>query len=135
MKFLPCCQLPGLTDSGRACDVTVCCLVFASCLVCLFCSWHCVITFYTRMLNVCLQVLELVGTTTLEDSLKCANQSGIVCMTGMVGNKWALDSFSPMECIPEAVYLTKYSGMVFMSLSCESQLLVESTRPIAGACS
>lgn len=56
------------------------------------------------------QVLELVGTTTLEDSLLCANANGIVCMTGMVGNKWALDNFSPMESIPEAVYLTKYSG-------------------------
>lgn len=55
------------------------------------------------------QVLELVGTSTLEDSLQCANAHGIVCMTGMVGNKWAFN-FSPMESIPEAVYLTKYSG-------------------------
>lgn len=57
-----------------------------------------------------IQVLELVGTSTLEDSLQCTNKNGIVCMTGMVGNKWALDNFSPMESIPEAVYLTKYSG-------------------------
>lgn len=55
-------------------------------------------------------MLELVGTITLEDSLQCANANGIVCMTGMVGNKWALDNFSPMESIPAAVYLTKYSG-------------------------
>ena len=32
------------------------------------------------------KVLELVGTTTLLDSLQCAKQRGIVCMTGMVGN-------------------------------------------------
>ena len=57
-----------------------------------------------------LKVLELVGTTTLEDSLQCCNQRGIVCMTGMVGNKWALENFSPMESIPQEVYLTKYSG-------------------------
>jgi NADPH:quinone reductase-like Zn-dependent oxidoreductase len=31
------------------------------------------------------KVLELIGTTTLEDSLQCAAASGIVCMTGIVG--------------------------------------------------
>jgi len=56
------------------------------------------------------KVLELVGTTTLEDSLRCAKQRGIVCMTGMVGNKWSLDDFSPMEVIPTAVSLTTYGG-------------------------
>jgi NADPH:quinone reductase-like Zn-dependent oxidoreductase len=56
------------------------------------------------------KVLELVGTTTLLDSLRCAKQRGIVCMTGMVGNKWSLDNFSPMEEIPTAVSLTTYDG-------------------------
>ena len=56
------------------------------------------------------KVLELVGTTTLLDSLRCAKQRGIVCMTGMVGNKWALDNFSPMDAIPTAVGLTTYAG-------------------------
>jgi NADPH:quinone reductase-like Zn-dependent oxidoreductase len=56
------------------------------------------------------KVLELVGTTTLLDSLRCARQRGIVCMTGMVGNKWSLDNFSPMEAIPTAVGLTTYDG-------------------------
>lgn len=56
------------------------------------------------------KVLELVGTTTLEDSLLCAAQGGVVCMTGMVGNKWSLDEFSPMDSIPSAVCLTTYSG-------------------------
>jgi NADPH:quinone reductase-like Zn-dependent oxidoreductase len=40
------------------------------------------------------KVLELVGTTTLADSLRCAKRRGIVCMTGMVGNKWSFDDFS-----------------------------------------
>ena len=31
------------------------------------------------------KVLELVGTASLEDSLQCAGEGGIVCMTGMVG--------------------------------------------------
>ena len=56
------------------------------------------------------KVLELVGTTTLHDSLRCARQRGIVCMTGMVGNKWWFDRFSPMEAIPTAVSLTTYDG-------------------------
>src|SRR6266404_3784376 len=56
------------------------------------------------------KVLELVGTTTLEDSLLCAKQRGIVCMTGMVGNRWSFDKFAPMEAIPTAVCLTTYAG-------------------------
>jgi NADPH:quinone reductase-like Zn-dependent oxidoreductase len=56
------------------------------------------------------KVLELVGTTTLLDSLRCAKQRGIVCMTGIVGNRWSLDSFSPMDAIPTAVCLTSYAG-------------------------
>ncbi|TVY84872.1 Quinone oxidoreductase [Lachnellula suecica] len=56
------------------------------------------------------KVLELVGTTTLEDSLQCVNEGGTVCMTGMVGNKWSLEDFSPMGSIPTAVNLTTYAG-------------------------
>ncbi len=56
------------------------------------------------------KVLELVGATTLEDSLLCAAQGGVVCMTGMVGNSWSLPDFSPMDAIPSAVCLTTYSG-------------------------
>ena len=56
------------------------------------------------------KVLELVGATTLKDSLRCAKQRGIVCMTGMVGNKWSIDNFAPMEAIPTGVSLTTYAG-------------------------
>ena len=56
------------------------------------------------------KVLELVGTTTLKDSLRCTKQRGIVCMTGIVGNKWSFDNFAPMEAIPTAVSLTTYAG-------------------------
>ena len=55
-------------------------------------------------------VLELVGTTTLLDSLRCAAPKGIVCMTGMVGGRWELDRFSPMAAIPTSVRLTTYAG-------------------------
>src|SRR5246127_4702390 len=56
------------------------------------------------------KVLELIGTTTLGDSLRCAKQRGIVCMTGMVGNRWSFNDFSPMEVIPTSVCLTTYDG-------------------------
>ncbi|AML53774.1 NADPH:quinone reductase [Falsihalocynthiibacter arcticus] len=56
------------------------------------------------------KVLELVGTTTLLDSLTCAARGGSVCMTGMVGNAWELAAFSPMGAIPTAVNLTTYAG-------------------------
>jgi NADPH:quinone reductase-like Zn-dependent oxidoreductase len=56
------------------------------------------------------RILELVGTTTLLDSLQCAARGGSVCMTGMVGNAWDFERFSPMGAIPTAVNLTTYSG-------------------------
>ena len=56
------------------------------------------------------KVLELIGTTTLADSLRCAREPGTVCMMGMVGDKWSFDNFSPMEVIPTAVCLTTYDG-------------------------
>ncbi len=56
------------------------------------------------------RVLELIGTTTLLDSLRCVGRGGIVCMTGILGGKWVLDDFHPMGDIPTAVKLTTYSG-------------------------
>lgn len=56
------------------------------------------------------KVLELVGTTTLKDSLRTARRHGVVCMTGMVGDQWSFDQFSPMDSIPTAVSLTTYAG-------------------------
>lgn len=58
------------------------------------------------------KVLELVGTTTLEDSMQCAAKDGVVCMTGIVGNSWTLQNWNPMEGIPAGVFLTAYSGGV-----------------------
>lgn len=56
------------------------------------------------------RVLELIGTTTLLDSLQCARPGGVVCMTGILGGKWELPSFRPMDQIPTAVRLTSYAG-------------------------
>lgn len=64
------------------------------------------------------KVLELVGTTTLADSLRATREPGTVCMAGMVGNAWSLADFAPMDVIPTGVSLTTYSGDVadFMAM-------------------
>jgi NADPH:quinone reductase-like Zn-dependent oxidoreductase len=58
------------------------------------------------------KVLELVGMTTLADSLRCARPLGVVCHTGVVGNRWSMDGMGPMDLIPTAVRLTTYAGEV-----------------------
>lgn len=55
-------------------------------------------------------VLELIGTTTLLDSLQCAKVGGTVCMTGILGGEWELSAFRPMGHIPTGVRLSSYSG-------------------------
>ena len=56
------------------------------------------------------KVLELIGTKTLKDSLKCLAFKGTVCMTGILGNAWTLPDFSPMGDIPSLGKLTVYMG-------------------------
>ena len=53
-------------------------------------------------------VLELVGTVTLLDSLRCVRPRGIVCNTGMLSNAWVLERFEPVSDIPSTVRLTVY---------------------------
>lgn len=56
------------------------------------------------------KVLELVGTKTLKDSLKCIAPKGMVCMTGILGNEWTMKEFTPMGDIPSLGRLTVYMG-------------------------
>ncbi len=56
------------------------------------------------------RVLELVGATTLRDSLQTARRGGIVCMTGILGGEWILSEFLPMADVPTGVKLTSYAG-------------------------
>lgn len=71
------------------------------------------------------KVLELVGTSSLRDSLRCTREPALVCMTGMVGNKWSIDEFSPMEWLPTAVGLTCYDGGVGDFMAMPMQQLVD----------
>ena len=56
------------------------------------------------------KVLELIGTETLKDSLKCIATKGMVCMTGILGNEWTMKDFTPMGDIPSLGRLTVYMG-------------------------
>ncbi|MEZ0483336.1 zinc-binding alcohol dehydrogenase family protein [Fibrella aquatica] len=59
------------------------------------------------------KVLELVGTSTLHDSLRCLKPGGTGCMSGMLAESWSIPSFAPMEFIPATVRLTTYdSGQI-----------------------
>lgn len=55
------------------------------------------------------KVLELVGTSTMNDSLQCVVVGGIVSMVGIVGGRWTVDDgWSPSASIPTGVFLTVY---------------------------
>ena len=56
------------------------------------------------------KVLELIGTKTLKDSLRCIAPKGMVCMTGILGNEWTMPNFTPMGDIPSLGRLTVYMG-------------------------
>lgn len=59
------------------------------------------------------KVLELVGTSTLNDSLSCIKPGGTGCMTGMLAESWSIANFAPMEFIPATVRLTIFdSGQI-----------------------
>jgi NADPH:quinone reductase-like Zn-dependent oxidoreductase len=55
-------------------------------------------------------VLELIGTNTLPDSLRCARKRGVVCMTGCLSGHWVWPDFEPFLGLPSTVRLTAYSG-------------------------
>jgi NADPH2:quinone reductase len=54
--------------------------------------------------------LELVGATTLRDTLRATAVHGVVCFTGMLSNQWTIDDFYPIDYIPDGVRLTAYGG-------------------------
>lgn len=54
------------------------------------------------------KALELVGPKTLNDTLRCMEQGGIVCNTGVLGGVYTLNEFDPIKDIPNGVYLTGF---------------------------
>lgn len=56
------------------------------------------------------KVLELIGVSTLNDSMAATKAQGICCNTGIVSGVWELNNWNPMENIPPSVCLTVYNG-------------------------
>jgi len=56
------------------------------------------------------KVFELVGCSTLADSMKNMKKGGIACIAGFVGGQWSINEFSPNEFIPTGSYLTTYGS-------------------------
>ncbi len=54
------------------------------------------------------KALELVGPGTLRDTLRCVEEGGIVCNTGILGGVFCLNGFDPIKEIPNGVYLTGF---------------------------
>ncbi|WP_338586764.1 zinc-binding alcohol dehydrogenase family protein [Paenibacillus sp. Y5S-9] len=58
------------------------------------------------------KVLELIGTLTLKESLQLVSERGILCMSGILGNEWTLNSFEPLIDIPTGVLFTAFTSEV-----------------------
>ena len=54
------------------------------------------------------KVLELIGASTLSESLRLTATHGIVCHTGLLGGVYGLKNFDPIKDIPSGVYLTGF---------------------------
>jgi NADPH2:quinone reductase len=54
--------------------------------------------------------VELIGANVLKDTLRAVRPGGTACFTGMLSNEWTIDSFYPMDWLPNGVRLTAYSG-------------------------
>lgn len=54
------------------------------------------------------KVLELIGASTLLESLRVTSIHGMVCHTGLLGNVFSLKDFDPIKEIPSGVYLTGF---------------------------
>ena len=64
--------------------------------------------FLAKFQNGASKVLELIGASTLRESLKLTALHGIVCHTGLLGGVYGLKNFDPIKEIPSGVYLTGF---------------------------
>lgn len=54
------------------------------------------------------KVLELIGPSTLHESMSLLQMHGVVCVAGILGKKATIDNFYPIKDIPSGVYLTGF---------------------------
>ena len=58
-------------------------------------------------------VLELVGNSTIVDSLAMARRGGRVCLAGFLGGLAPIDSFNPLLQMPSGVHFSFFGSFVF----------------------
>ena len=59
------------------------------------------------------RIFDLIGPAALRDTFAHTEIGGIICVTGLLGGKWTLDDFDPLEDLPAGGYLTAFhSGNV-----------------------
>jgi NADPH:quinone reductase-like Zn-dependent oxidoreductase len=58
-------------------------------------------------------VLDIVGTSTLLDSLQMVRRDGRVCMAGFLGNGGAITGFDPLSHMPSGIHLSFFASFVF----------------------
>lgn len=59
------------------------------------------------------RVFDLIGPAALRDTFARMKERAVVCCTGLLGGKWALDDFDPLEDLPVNGYVTSFhSGNV-----------------------
>lgn len=72
------------------------------------------------------KVLELIGASTLRESLRLTALHGTVCHTGLLGGVYGLKDFDPIKEIPSGVYLTGfYSNFPTQSQVTDMMTLIE----------
>ena len=54
------------------------------------------------------RVLDLIGPAALRDTFAHTAPEGIICVTGLLGGRWTLDDFDPLEDMPADAYLTAF---------------------------
>ncbi|MBE6493462.1 MAG: hypothetical protein E7Z84_02485 [Methanosphaera stadtmanae] len=54
------------------------------------------------------KILELVGPSTMNNSMKILASNGILCITGILGKQEYLENFDPIKDIPNGKYLTSF---------------------------
>ena len=54
------------------------------------------------------KVLELVGPASVRDSLRHMPSGGILCVVGLLGGKWFLEDFNPIDELENNVYMTAF---------------------------
>jgi NADPH:quinone reductase-like Zn-dependent oxidoreductase len=54
------------------------------------------------------KVLELIGPSTLLESARLVRYHGIICSTGVLGEKGFLNKFDPIKDLPAGIYLTGF---------------------------